>query len=136
MIGAIYFLPIFLIFNFKHFIAVQPTGELIMAMLQLAVFASTLAYVLYITVIKEIGVIKANVFTNLIPVFTGVFSFFILDEKFTTLKIAGMFLVMCGVVVSQSRIVARIIDGNSEKRNNADKILSKRGEIVQLNNQK
>ena len=102
LIGAVYFLPLFLVFDFQHFITVTPTRELIMALLQLAVCASTLAYVFYIIAIKGIGVIKANVFANLIPVFTGFFSFLILGETFTALKIAGMLLVLFGVVVSQS----------------------------------
>ena len=109
LIGAIYFLPLFLIFDFQHFITVTPTRELVMAMLQLAVFASTLAYVFYIIAIKGLGMLKANVFTNLIPVFTGIFSFFILDEKFTAMKIAGMVLVMFGVVVSQSRKLGQMM---------------------------
>jgi len=109
MIGALYFLPLFLIFDFQHFITIKPTRELIMAMLQLAVFASTLAYVFYIIAIKGIGMIKANVFTNLIPVFTGIFSFFILDEQFTTIKVIGMVLVMFGVVISQSHRFGKLI---------------------------
>jgi drug/metabolite transporter (DMT)-like permease len=125
LIGAVYFLPIFLVFDFRHFIAVKPSRELILAMLQLAVFASTLAYVFYIIAIKEIGVIKANVFTNLIPVFTGIFSFFILGEQFTALKIAGMLLVMMGVVVSQSRLIARLILPNDLKRNSSFKFENK-----------
>jgi drug/metabolite transporter (DMT)-like permease len=109
LFGAIYFLPLFLIFDFKHFISVKPTWELISAMLQLAVFASTLAYVFFIMSIKGMGMIKANVFTNLIPVFTGIFSFFILGETFTVFKIAGMILVMFGVLVSQSHRIGRIL---------------------------
>ena len=109
LIGAVYFLPLFLIFDFQHFITVTPTRELVLAMLQLAVFASTLAYVFYIIAIKGLGMLKANVFTNLIPVFTGIFSFFILDEKFTAMKIVGMLLVMFGVVVSQSRKLGQLM---------------------------
>jgi drug/metabolite transporter (DMT)-like permease len=109
LIGAVYFLPLFLIFDFNHFITVKPTWELISAMLQLAVFASTLAYVFYIMAIKGMGMIKANVFTNLIPVFTGIFSFLILGETFTAFKIAGMILVMFGVLVSQSHRIGRIL---------------------------
>lgn len=103
LIGAIYFLPLFLIFDFQHFSTVKPTRELILALLQLAVFASTLAYLFYIISIKKIGMIKSNIFTNLIPVFTGVFSFFVLGERFTAMKIVGMLLVMSGIVVSQSK---------------------------------
>jgi drug/metabolite transporter (DMT)-like permease len=116
LIGALYFLPLFLIFDFQHFITVTPTRELVMALLQLAVVASTLAYIFYIIAIKGIGVIKANVFANLIPVFTGIFSFFILGEQLTALKIAGMILVLLGVVVSQSQKSGRSIGKNRKKQ--------------------
>lgn len=114
LIGAVYFLPLFMVFDFQHFITVTPTRELIMALLQLSVFASTLAYVFYIIAIKGIGVIKANVFANLIPVFTGFFSFIILGETFTALKIAGMLLVLFGVVVSQSGRLAQLMLRNKQ----------------------
>jgi len=121
LIGAVYFLPLFLVFDFQHFITVTPTRELILAMLQLSVFASTLAYVFYIIAIKGIGVIKANVFANLIPVFTGFFSFIILGETFTALKIGGMLLVLFGVVVSQSGRIAQLM-----VRKNQERMLMKR----------
>ncbi len=123
LIGAAYFLPLFLIFDLKHFVSVRPSREFIIALLQLAFFASTLAYLFFIIAVKGIGMVKANVFTNLIPVFTGVFSFFVLDEKFTGMKIAGMLLVMIGVIVSQSRLINRIL-----MKNNLDKI---DGEIIE-----
>ncbi len=110
LIGALYFLPLFLFFDFDHFLTVKPTRELILAMLQLAVFASTLAYVFYIIAIKGIGMLKANVFTNLIPVFTGLFSFFLLGETFTALKIGGIILVMSGVVLSQSQKIGQFLN--------------------------
>ncbi len=110
LIGALYFLPLFLFFDFNHFLTVKPTRELILAMLQLAVFASTLAYVFYIIAIKGIGMLKANVFTNLIPVFTGLFSFFLLGETFTALKIGGIILVMSGVVLSQSQKIGQFLN--------------------------
>jgi len=116
LVGAVYFLPLFLIFDFKHFITVIPTRELILAMLQLAFFASTLAYVFYIIAIKGIGVIKANVFTNLIPVFTGIFSFFILHESFTAVKVTGIVLVLFGVLVSQSRRIGQMMLRNKQKK--------------------
>ncbi len=110
LIGALYFLPLFLFFDFNHFLTVKPTRELVLAMLQLAVFASTLAYVFYIIAIKGIGMLKANVFTNLIPVFTGLFSFFLLGETFTALKIGGIILVMSGVVLSQSQKIGQFLN--------------------------
>jgi drug/metabolite transporter (DMT)-like permease len=118
LIGAEYFLPLFLAFDFQHFITIKPGSELVSAILLLALFSSTLAYVFYIIVIKKIGVIKANVFTNLIPVFTGITSFFVLAEKFTALKIIGMVLVMLGVIVSQSQRIGRVLIKNNRKKLN------------------
>lgn len=109
VIGAMYFLPVFLIFDYKHFITVIPNRELITALLQLAIFGSSLAYIFYVTAIQGIGVIKTNVFANLIPVITGIFSFFILDERFTVLKITGIVLVMLGLVIAQSRKMGQIM---------------------------
>jgi drug/metabolite transporter (DMT)-like permease len=120
LIGAVYFLPLFLIFDFRHFITVKPTRELILAMLQLAFFASTLAYVFYIIAINGIGIIKANVFANLIPVFTAIFSYIILNEQFSVLKISGMLLVMCGVIVSQFQKISQYFVRNNKNGFNVD----------------
>jgi len=116
LIGAIYFLPIFLIFDYKHFITVIPNRELITALLQLAIFGSSLAYIFYVTAIQGIGVIKTNTFANLIPVITGIFSFFTLGERFTELKITGMVLVMLGVIVAQSKEKGRMVIKNYPER--------------------
>lgn len=115
LIGAMYFLPLFLVFDFQHFVIVKPTRELVLALLQLSVFASTLAYVFYITAINGIGVIKANIFTNLIPVFTGLFSFMILGERFTALKVIGMLMVLSGVAVSQAGRIAQVMFRNNQR---------------------
>lgn len=116
LIGAVYFLPLFLIFDLKQFLSVKPTRELILAMLQLVVFASTLAYIFYVIAINGIGMIKANIFTNLIPVFTGVFSFFVLGEQFTGFKITGIMLVLSGVVVSQFRKIIEAYTRGKKKK--------------------
>ena len=70
-------------------------------MLMLAVFASTLAFLLFIVVIRELGINKANMFTYLIPVFTAILSYFILSESFSFQKITGIILVITGVSLSQ-----------------------------------
>lgn len=101
ILGVFYFLPLFLIFDFKHFILIKPNTELVLSLLGLAIFASSLAYLLFTSVIKEIGISKANMFTNLIPVFTAFFSYIILSESFTLNKIIGILIVIVGVMISQ-----------------------------------
>jgi drug/metabolite transporter (DMT)-like permease len=100
-LGALYFLPLFYLFDYEKFRAVTPTAELIGALLTLAVFASVLAFLLYIPVIQRIGIAKANVFANLIPVMTAVFSYFVLAESFTVQKLVGMALVIGGLFLSE-----------------------------------
>lgn len=103
LIGIFLFLPLFLMFDFQDFIKVRPNKELILSILQLAVFASSLAFLFFTMTVERIGVSKANVFSNLIPVFTAIFSFFIIGEEFTIQKIAGIFIVIFGVFLSQMR---------------------------------
>ncbi len=100
-IGAIYFLPLFLIFDFNCFISIKPNIDLIYSLLMLSVFASSAAFVLYIPVIRELGIVRANIFTNFIPVFTAVTSYFVLSETFDLGKISGMAIVIFGVIISQ-----------------------------------
>ena len=101
IIGAFYFLPLFIIFDFNQFISIKPDGELIFSMLMLSVFASSGAYLLYIPVVRELGINKANIFTNFIPVFTAITSYFVLSETFSFIKIAGMTVVIAGIVIAQ-----------------------------------
>lgn len=101
LIGAFYFLPLFLVFDYQSFIQVKPNKELIFAILKLAIFSSSFAYVFYNIGIKRLGITKAGIFTNLIPVFTGFFSYILLDEQFTALKITGMCIVLISLIYSQ-----------------------------------
>jgi drug/metabolite transporter (DMT)-like permease len=107
MIGVIYFLPLFIFMDFKDFITVRPNFELISSLLQLSLFASSFAFIFYTMTVKEIGVSRASVFTNLIPVVTAIFSAIFISEKFTATKIAGMAIVIIGVMIAQWKAVRR-----------------------------
>ena len=69
--------------------------------IELAVFASCGAFILFAWSVNRIGITKANVFTNCIPVFTALFSFIILGEKLTIQNIIGMMIVIFGLFMSQ-----------------------------------
>ena len=101
--GVLYFLPLFFIFDFKHFLAIRPNLELISSLLQLSIFASSLAFIFFTMTVKELGVSRTNVFTNLIPVITAIFSVIFISEIFTSTKITGMAIVIVGVMISQVR---------------------------------
>jgi drug/metabolite transporter (DMT)-like permease len=76
-------------------------GEIIASMLLLAILASSVSFVFFAHSVKLLGISKTNIFSNLIPVFTAVFSFFLLSEAFSVQKIAGIALVIGGVYLSE-----------------------------------
>lgn len=106
--GCFLFLPLFLIFDLNK-TAVQLSESyqdgtfynLVITIIQMSFFASVMSFVLIIKPIKEIGISKTNVFTNLIPVFTALISYFYLKEYFDLQKIIGISVVISGIVMSQ-----------------------------------
>lgn len=109
--GILLFLPLFLLLrevpNYENgqavfaFLSVRETMWFYIILL--AVFCSTLAFIFYILAVKRIGVAKSNVFTNLIPIITAIISYFLIDEKFTFMKIAGILIVIFGLVLTQRK---------------------------------
>ena len=67
----------------------------------LGVFCSAVAYALWAFAFSKLGASKANVYSNLIPVFTAIFSYFIIHESLTANKIIGILVVVVGLVLSQ-----------------------------------
>lgn len=103
LIGVFLFLPLFLGWEFDDFLAVVPDRRLISSLLFLAIFASSLAFILFTYTIKHLGISRANVYSNLIPVITAITSYIVLDEMFSFGKIAGMVIVITGVVFTQRK---------------------------------
>ncbi len=101
IIGALLFLPVFLISDFQHFINTPFTLKSFIPILELSVFASCGAFILFAYSVRNMGITRANVFTNCIPVFTAIFSFIILGDKLTFQNITGMSVVVAGLFMSQ-----------------------------------
>lgn len=80
--------------------------EILSSLLCLAILASSVSYIFYTITLRSIGISKTNVYTNLIPVFTAVFSYFIISELFTLSKIAGIVMVLGGVFLAEFRKVS------------------------------
>jgi drug/metabolite transporter (DMT)-like permease len=108
-IGAIYFVPIVLLFEFDSIRSISPDGRMLSSLFALGIFASSLAYVFYTKTVQSLGIARANLYTNLIPVFTALFSFFVLGENMNTAKIIGIVLVMGGVFLSQQNRKAKLV---------------------------
>jgi drug/metabolite transporter (DMT)-like permease len=107
ILGTVYFLPLFLIYDLDHFLTVVPDARLITSLLQLSLFASTLAFIFYTMSVKEIGISRTSIFSNLMPVFTAIFSAIFISEIFSATKITGMAIVITGVIVSQIKDFGR-----------------------------
>jgi drug/metabolite transporter (DMT)-like permease len=101
LIGATLFLPLFLIFDFKHFISTPFTFEMFKPIIELSIFASCGAFILFAWSVRNMGITKANVFSNCIPVFTALFSFVLMGEKLSVQNLVGMTIVIAGLFLSQ-----------------------------------
>jgi drug/metabolite transporter (DMT)-like permease len=102
IIGAILFLPVFLIFDLRNFAASTINLTTLTPIFELSLFASCGAFILFAYSVRKIGITKANVFTNCIPIFTAFFSFLLLGDKLTFQNIIGMAIVVAGLFLSQS----------------------------------
>lgn len=101
VIGSIYFLPFWLIFEKNRFIATPFDREAMLAIAYLAIFASTLAFIFFTYSIRHLGINKSNMFTNTIPVFTAIFSWIILGDQLNLQKFLGIAVVITGLFLGQ-----------------------------------
>lgn len=100
-LGALFFLPVFLLTDLKGFFDIRPSWEVIASLAALAVFGSTLAFMFYTSGVRAIGIARTAIFANLIPVVTAVTSFVFLKEMIDLSRIIGMFIVIGGLLMTQ-----------------------------------
>jgi len=100
-IGIFLFAPLFFIIDFPEFKSTGFSSDAWIPLLELAIFGSSFAFIFFTFSIQKIGVGKANAFTNLIPVFTAVIAYFVLDEILNFNKMLGISMVIGGLFLSQ-----------------------------------
>ncbi|MFA8449544.1 MAG: DMT family transporter [Bacteroidales bacterium] len=108
-ISVLLYLPFLYFMEWEQLISVKPSIESIRSMLLLAIFASSVAFILYTYSINKLGASKANLYFNLLPVFTAITAFFYLNEKLTTHKIIGIIIVIGGLYLSQTKISKTLV---------------------------
>lgn len=101
MIGLVFFIPTFLITDLSTISTLKITPKSLEALIMLSIFASVLAFVLFAWVVRLVGIAKTNVFVNLIPVFTALFSWMLLDIHLAWSQWIGIMVVVVGLFVSQ-----------------------------------
>ena len=103
IIGIVLFFPLFMTLEVKPIMGIDITVKMLMPILLLALFASCGAFILFAFSVRHLGIVKANVFTNCIPVFTAFFAFMLLGDKLTIQNLIGMFVVILGLFMSQHK---------------------------------
>ena len=102
ILAAVYFLPLYLIFDSGK----MPLTELFRAdvmvpLLSLALLCSCLSFVLYINSIQYLGVTRASVFSTMTPAVSAFGAYIMGHETFTPLQILGLVIVILGVIFTQ-----------------------------------
>ena len=101
MIGGFYFLPFMILFEWKATLSATPPLNVLLNLFMLALFGSSLAFILITISIRELGISKTNIFTNIIPIITALSAYFLLGESFSERKLIGMTIVISGLFLSQ-----------------------------------
>ncbi len=116
-IGILLFIPLFFIVDFNNFINIGFNFSVFIPIIKLAVFGSTLAYLLFTYTISKLGAIKANTFGNTIPIFTVIFAFIVLGKIPDFVNIIGILVVISGLFLSQItsenlKLIIKYIENN------------------------
>lgn len=107
--GLLYFTPLFFIFHGKTFFTMQHSGFGLFTIASMSVFGSVGAFLLFTGVIRELGVIRSNLTTNLIPVLTALMAFILLGDRPTIRAIIGILMVIFGLVISQIKDIKKVV---------------------------
>jgi drug/metabolite transporter (DMT)-like permease len=100
-VGIILFLPLVLWDGGNDLAKFDFSYEILWPLLALSVLASSLAFIFNTSGVRILGPTKSAAFTNVIPVFTVVFAFIILKESISFQQLAGMGVVLSGLILVQ-----------------------------------
>ncbi|MBQ8839013.1 MAG: DMT family transporter [Bacteroidales bacterium] len=105
LIGAVYLLPLFLWKGLDGFdIKTYFTPEVWYPITCLAVLCSSLAFSLWVSTIKNLGVAKSSIFSALIPVAAAIIAWVLGHELLNSRQWMGIAISSLGVILSQYTI--------------------------------
>ena len=102
LLGIPFFIPLFFIIDFPTFSIASIDNSLWIVLLLLGIFPSSFSYMFYTYAVREIGVSRTSVFTNLIPIITAIASYFLFNEMLTFVKVMGILIVIFGLYIAQN----------------------------------
>lgn len=101
LLGALYFLPLVVIFERNLISADLLTWKVLYPICSLAILCSATCFLLYVRTIRSLGITKTAIFTSMIPAFSALSSFLVGYDTFTPMQIAGIAIVVAGVILTQ-----------------------------------
>ncbi len=102
LIGSVYLLPLFLFKGLDNFSAEKYMSlEVWYPIICLGVFCSSMAFSLWVSTIKHLGVARSSIFSALIPVVAAVAAWILGHEELTMRQFIGILISAGGVVMSQ-----------------------------------
>ncbi len=102
LIGSVYLLPLFLWKGLDGFNKeIYFSGDVWYPIICLAVLCSSLAFSLWVSTIKSLGVAKSSIFSALIPVAAAIIAWVLGHELLNTRQCFGIALSTVGVILSQ-----------------------------------
>jgi len=103
ILGILWFLPLFLAVDLGKFLKVVPTWDVIYSLLLLGFLPTSLAYIFYTYAVKNLGISRASIYANMIPVFTASLAWVMLDDPPSLRTIIGIGVVIVGLTAAQTR---------------------------------
>ena len=105
LIGAVYLLPLFLWKGLDNFdMEIYFDGDVWYPIICLAILCSSLAFSLWVSTIKNLGVAKSSIFSALIPVAAAISEWILGHEMLNQRQWIGIAISTVGVVLSQYTI--------------------------------
>lgn len=104
LIGSVYLFPLFLFKGLDNFSPAYLAAEVWYPIICLAVLCSSLAFSLWVSTIKSLGVAKSSIFSALIPVAAAIVAWLLGHEDLSLRQFFGIALSTVGVILSQYTI--------------------------------
>ena len=101
LIGALLFLPFFLGYGLDGLNSTFFSAEVMVPLLSLAILCSCVAFLFWVTSIANLGMMKANVFSALIPAVSAIGAAAMGQEEITVIAVTGIVIVIAGVIIAQ-----------------------------------
>ena len=101
LFGSVYLLPLFVTKGLPGFLPVWLSWDVMGPVLCLALLCSGVAFTLWVSSIKRLGVAKSSIFLAMIPVVTAISGQLMGQEFLSRLQWTGIAVAVVGVVLSQ-----------------------------------